>query len=522
MPRRTARFLDSANLRLYKGALCAALLAVSVGISCGETPPEATARPEPPPSPSPTPAPTPIPPPQVLSTRASTPPQNPLIVNLSISLDRAALVRVEYWNDLVGRSTTATSSMVATEHVVPVVRLRSSTTYSFSVVATDDVGRRSEGAEGTFSTGELPEALASIVFKAEGSPTSELVLMDYRDVERSYLLAVDQSSNIVWYYANPNPFHPQRSSIQTVRQKPDFNLVFYTGSPRRPCCLREITPLGEIVDQLVFSTIDDTPHHDLLILPDGKVLYLAERTTKVDDSANGGGPETNVTGDVIRLWDQRSGTTEELWSAFEHLSIADRVVWGDGQPKRWTHFNSVQMGPRGNIVVSSRNRNQVISISPDFGSVEWYLDGPNATYRIKDPADRFYRQHTASQLPNGNILMFDNGTGRPEEEGGEYSRALELALVDYEGTAVKVWEYRPSPDIFSTRISSAFRMENGNTLVNFGTTPDVTRQPITLVEVDREGQELWKLEMTGPALQSRFRAYPLDSIMGEESLSAGD
>ena len=82
----------------------------------------------------------------------------------------------------------------------------------------------------------------------------------------------------------------------------------------------------------------------------------------------------------------------------------------------------------------------------------------------------------------------------------------------------KVWEYRHQPDIFASFISSAYRLDNGNTLINFGTTPDVEMVPITAVEVDRAGNEVWKLQMTGPTLRNRYRVYSLESIMGESSL----
>ena len=93
-----------------------------------------------------------------------------------------------------------------------------------------------------------------------------------------------------------------------------------------------------------------------------------------------------------------------------------------------------------------------------------------------------------------------------------------LGLSDYEITAVKVWECRAEPDIFSSFIISAYRLKNGNTLINFGTTQDVETQPITLVEVGRDGNEVWRLEMSGPTLKNRYRAYPLESIMGESRL----
>ena len=442
------------------------VLIATAATACGEPEPAPAV-----PTSEPTATPTPVPPPQVLGSSSAISPDNPLIAEIKVRLDKEAAVHVIYEADGVGPVRSATTAE-ATEHVVPVLRLLPATTYSYRVVAMDSAGRQSEGGEGTFTTGDLPEALASIDFKAEGAPTAELIMMDYRENAGSYILILDRNSRIVWYYANPNPFPPARAGIQGIRQKSNFDLVFYMGSPRSPCCLVEITPLGEVVDRLVYNVLDDTPHHDHVVLPDNEVLYLAEETREIDDTAHGGETSTRVTGDVVRTWDQRSGTTREVWNSFDQISTDVRVVWS-GATKRWTHFNSIQVGARGNIVVSSRNRNQVISINPDNRSVEWFLGGPNSTYTFPNPEDKFYRQHTATELPNGNILVFDNGADRPEEEGGEYSRALELALNDYESSATKVWEYRHQPDIFASFISSAYRLDNGNTLINFGTTPDV-------------------------------------------------
>ena len=39
-------------------------------------------------------------------------------------------------------------------------------------------------------------------------------------------------------------------------------------------------------------------------------------------------------------------------------------------------------------------------------------------------------------LPNGHVLLFDNGNFKPEEEGGQYSRALELGFDTMEGRKV--------------------------------------------------------------------------------------
>jgi len=473
--------------------------------------------------------PTPVPPAKVLSASASVRADNPLIVEVALTLDSEAQVYVEYENAETGKFRSMTTESVATEHAVPVVRLRPSTTYSYQVFTVDSEGLESEGPTGSFTTGALPEALASIEFSAQGRPTPELIIMDHRDAQGGYILVLDQDSEIVWYYASPNPIPDMSFGLQAIKQKPNFNLVYVLGA--KLCCIREITPLGEIVDNLTAWEIDEAAHHEVLFLPDDEILYLAFKLRIMDMSKTGGDPETVVHGDSIRIWDQKSGISREVWNTFDslspdlrgelkpfHLGIpgkADSLL----KPLTWLHVvNSIQVGQRGNYILSLRLQNQVVSISPDFQKIDWSLGGPNSTFDFPDPNDRFYHAHTASELENGNILVFDNGQGRPKEEGGSYSRALELALSDYDSTAIKVWQYPTEPGLYASKLSSAWRLENGNTLVNFGITPDVVAVPITVVEVARDGTEVWKLEMTGPTLQARYRAYAHESIFGETRL----
>ena len=91
------------------------------------------------------------------------------------------------------------------------------------------------------------------------------------------------------------------------------------------------------------------------------------------------------------------------------------------------------------------------------------------TYTFPNSGDKFYHQHSAVELANGNILLFDNGNFRPPAQGGQYSRALELELNTTTDTATKVWEYRHGPsDIFAACCSNVTRLANGNTVLVFG------------------------------------------------------
>ena len=110
--------------------------------------------------------------------------------------------------------------------------------------------------------------------------------------------------------------------------------------------------------------------------------------------------------------------------------------------------------------MSYRFLDMIASFASDFESVEWTLGGPQSRFDLGAGAV-FVGQHSAAELPSGNILLFDNGD--------QFSRALELGLDAQNGRAEVVWEFRPTPDNFAPFISSAVRQANGNTFVSFGT-----------------------------------------------------
>jgi DNA-binding transcriptional LysR family regulator len=85
------------------------------------------------------------------------------------------------------------------------------------------------------------------------------------------------------------------------------------------------------------------------------------------------------------------------------------------------------------------------------GKVVWALSSPPLA-----------QQHDPRPLPNGNLLIFDNGTHR-RDHPATFSRVIE---VDPRTSAI-VWEYTdPSLfEFFSPYISGAQRLANGNTLI---------------------------------------------------------
>ena len=447
---------------------------------------------------------------------------NALIAEVRVSLARAARVFVEYDNPLAGRYRTALSDPRA-EHVIPIVRLRPQTTYDYTIFVAGgpaDAGdEAAAGPGGRFTTGRLPPALAAVPVKVTGRSSQPLILSDYRRGDGlSYFVFRDETGSVVWYYQG------DRFRTGAIVRLPGGNFIFVNRQRQ----IAEITPLGEVVNRFGGrGSRWGIPHHELTVLDDGRVIYPSRELHVFDDSVNGGSAAVTFLVDNLRIWNPANGRVEQVWDAKEAWDILDpglRLPRPEPQVGgySWSHVNSVSIGPRGNVIISSHTRNQVLSLSPDFRTIEWQLHGPDSDYHFPNPDDRFYRQHTAAQLPNGNILVFDNGSLRPDSEGGRYSRALELRLDPAAGAAVKVWEYRPDTAIHSESGGSAYRLRNGNTLVNFSRRED-SRLPLVVVEADAAGNEVFRFEnLELYDTRERFVRYRAvaggSAIMGETML----
>jgi hypothetical protein len=202
------------------------------------------------------------------------------------------------------------------------------------------------------------------------------------------------------------------------------------------------------------------------------------------------------------------------------------------QIQEWMHGNSLQVGPTGAILMSVRHLDTVIAISPQFDRIVWRIGRFASDFAFPNPNDKFYHEHYVRMLKNGNLLLFDNGDGRPASEGGQYSRALELALDWDSMTATKVWEYRHQVGLtsvgspvykYADKVGTAQRLENGDTIVWYGeetdpvTLAEKTPATFTLVEADAspEAHALAVLNVQIPGNSPAYRALPVNTLFGE-------
>lgn len=197
-------------------------------------------------------------------------------------------------------------------------------------------------------------------------------------------------------------------------------------------------------------------HHDARKLRNGNVVLLCLRPVPAElhQKIQGGLPGTEVNGKIYAdylLEVTTGGAVVWEWRSWEHLDFATEVITPQDRREEWTHGNTVAEMADGSLIVSLRNVSTVAVVERRTGKIVWKLGPPPLA-----------QQHDPRPLPNGNVLIFDNGAHR-RDHPAPYSRVIE---VDPSTNKI-VWEYQDQSifDFFSPYISGAQRLPNGNTLI---------------------------------------------------------
>ena len=318
-----------------------------------------------------------------------------------------------------------------------------------------------------------------------------------------------------------------------------------------------------------YSTADHRQHHDIERLPSGNVLLIAwELKSAAEAIAEGRNPSTLLSGELwpdhvveVQPIGPSGGNIVWEWHAWDHLiqdfdptksnfglvsdhpELIDINFPGGGQAD-WLHVNAVDYNPAFDQIILSVPRFSEIWVidhstttaeaashsggnSGKGGDLLYRWGNPRA-YDRGVPADqRLFGQHDAQWIEPGligagNILVFNNGTGRPE---GNYSTVDEFAPpVDGSGNYSLepglaygpdelVWTYiaEPPGDLYASFISGAQRLPNDDTLICYGPAGN-------FFETTQDGTIVWDyvspvtsngtLTQGDPALNNPvFRAY---------------
>ena len=273
-----------------------------------------------------------------------------------------------------------------------------------------------------------------------------------------------------------------QSDAYDFKPQPNGMLTYYDNDPSIFRVMdRTYTP----VDSFQCGNGYITDIHELRILPNGHALLLGQDVQIVDMSqiVPGGYPEAEVVGTIIQELDT-SKIVVFQWRSWDHYRITDAVgVDFTGTAIDYVHGNALDVDTDGNILFSSRTQNEITKINRETGDIIWRLGGVNNQFRFVNDSIGFSYQHAVRRIANGDITLLDNGVHHVPA----FSRAVEYALDTAQMTATLVWQYRDTPDVFGLAMGFVQRLDNGNTLISWG-----TANP-TVTEVTASGKKVYEM-----------------------------
>lgn len=239
---------------------------------------------------------------------------------------------------------------------------------------------------------------------------------------------------------------------------------------------------------------EEIQHHTFHRMPNGNTLILGwEFISREEAIKKGRDPKSlppkgqSVVYDGVAhygFWNDfvrevnPQGKTVWEWHSSDHLGTGpDQLNFNYQLPRPvgemyhyydWSHFNTVSYIPETDtVVLNSRNLSEFYFVDHKTGKITYRWGNPT-TYDPKakkpgwydDGDQKVWGNHCATPLANGNVLLFDNGSERPQFRR---SRAVE---VDPKTSKI-VWEYetKHTSSFFSHRQGGVQRLPNGNTLI---------------------------------------------------------
>jgi hypothetical protein len=309
---------------------------------------------------------------------------------------------------------------------------------------------------------------------------------------------------------------------------------------------------GSILWEYNYSNTQHCLHHGIEILPNGHILMVGwEYKTAEQAIAAGRDPDSLPAGEIwpdhvieVEPTSSSGGTIVWEWHVWDHLiqdfdptkenyGIVEQhpelldINYGIYEGKYtadWNHINSIDYSEEfDQILLSAHNQHEIWIIDHSTTTEEarghsggnsgkggdlLYRYGNPRTYRAGEVSDqKLFGQHDAQWIPtdcpgNGDILIFNNGQGRPD---GQYSSVDELVPpIDSDGSYFLepgaaygpenlVWCYTAENpfDFFAGYLSGTQRLPNGNTLICDG-------DHGIFFEVTPEEKTVWKYLNTNP------------------------
>jgi len=324
------------------------------------------------------------------------------------------------------------------------------------------------GVTRTITTGAQPS----------GVPTLEVLSMDAEalDPDADYILTsideigelgvqigtwsfiFDRNGEVVWAWQTPS----QRATIHNRVARTGTELLIDYGSFYALFDGGAESQVARLKIDGTELALYDTPglHHPFTDTPDGGLLW----------GAHNGGMNTvrhmAPDGTTTDIWDCAVFYEEIKYDEHHGYCASNTVTWDDAT---------------GHVLFSLYSSDSVVELDPATGeSLRWFGHIPDA-WSFDPEESAFWWQHGVHYTEAGTLLVSAKKT-----RFGNETVVREYALNEDSQTLEQVWTFGDGEGVYGPEMGEAHRLENGNTLHNYGSGARVR-------EITPDGVVVWDL-----------------------------
>lgn len=391
----------------------------------------------------------------------------PTVAWVRWTTEEAGVSWIEHGPSLQLGYTTVPGEVAGTDHAVLLAGMAPNTTWYWRAV-TEVGGERLESKVYTIKTGVAPRDLPRVTPQVHDPALAQAGYAITTSVGNpSWVIAYNKEGQPVWWEAAP-----EQSVIAQVRLADDGTSVTYNIASLNFSTdvgvIRKVRLDGEVLSE----TRTVMGHHDFFPLPEGGYAYIMADMREWTDP--GTGETYTVVGDaIVEIPEGATEDTERtvIWSTWDHLEVeVDPETDSDFYPQGldWTHCNSIYLDGD-DYILSIRKENAFVKVRRSTGETVWQLGGEGSDF-IQLSGRPFHGQHSPEPTEAG-FLLFDNGNTELEDA---YSEAVEYSVNEATGVYEPIWSYPYGRRITSYLLGDVERLENGNTLVAWGSGGTIT------------------------------------------------
>lgn len=458
----------------------------------------------------------------------------PLAARLELTLNQTASVELHISSDNPdAESITQRFSQTGTTFRLPVLGLLANAENSIELRAFDADGGELGRKTYTLETGAISAAMPQVTINQinEGQMAAGMTFVSYfgtsvgGDTNPQKPFIFDKDGHIRWYLDFTG--HPQLGNLfydNGMERLENGNLYFGDGSTNR---IYEIDMLGNILNQWEMPGYGF--HHNVIEIPNGNFIATVNKFGEptVEDYII---EIDRSTGEIVTEWNlnQSLDNQRRAWPT----NLADLNV-------DWFHANALAYDANDDAIVVSGRTQGVVKLSR-ANQVQWIMAphrdwatsgrGEDLTQFLLQPLDASgepitnspilngfenhpdfewnWYQHAPLIMPNGHIMLFDNGDNRNYtstgfDAPGAYSRVVEFDVNQQAMSIAQQWQFgkEQGKTLFSRIVSDAdYDPATGHVFMTSGSIAEGDRRFGRVLEIDKStGSIIYDARITPPA-----------------------